>query len=54
VSGRVAALVHATEVLVARAVQMLVPGPGTGFAGRGSHSPKGVPEQWHLFAVTHT
>jgi hypothetical protein len=35
-------------------VQMLVPGSGTGLAGRGSHSPNGVPERWHLLAGKHT
>jgi hypothetical protein len=39
---------------VTSTVQMLVLGPGIGFADRGEHMLKGVPGQWHLFAVTET
>jgi class 3 adenylate cyclase len=51
VGARVAALAGASEVLVTSTVQTLVLGSGIGFADRGSHSLKGVPERWHLFAV---
>ena len=51
VGARVAALAHASDVLVTSTVQMLVLGSGIGFADRGTHSLKGVPERWHLFAV---
>jgi class 3 adenylate cyclase len=51
VGARVAALARASEVLVTSTVQTLVLGSGIGFADRGSHSLKGVPERWHLFAV---
>jgi class 3 adenylate cyclase len=51
VGARVAALARASEVLVTGTVQTLVLGSGIGFADRGGHSLKGVPERWHLFAV---
>jgi class 3 adenylate cyclase len=53
VGARVAALAGASEVLVTGTVQMLVLGSGIGFADRGSHTLKGVPDQWRLFAVEH-
>ena len=53
VGARVAALAGAGEVLVTSTVQMLVLGSGIGFADRGSHMLKGVPDRWHLFAVEH-
>ena len=53
VGARVAALAGAGEVLVTSTVQMLVLGSGIGFADRGSHTLKGVPDQWRLFAVEH-
>ncbi len=53
VGARVAALAAASEVLVTSTVQMLVLGSGIGFADRGSHTLKGVPDRWHLFAVEH-
>ena len=53
VGARVAALAAASEVLVTSTVQMLVLGSGIGFADRGSHMLKGVPDRWHLFAVEH-
>ena len=52
--ARVAALAQANEVLVTSAVQMLVLGSGIGFADRGVHQLKGVPDRWQLFAVEHT
>ena len=54
VGARVAALADASEVLVTSTVQMLVLGSGIAFADRGSHTLKGVPHRWHLFAVEHT
>jgi hypothetical protein len=41
-------------VLVTSTVKMLVLGSGIGFADRGRHRLKGVPDQWQLFAVEHT
>jgi class 3 adenylate cyclase len=49
--ARVAALAHASEVLVTSTVQMLVLGSGITFADRGKHTLKGVPGKWQLFAV---
>jgi class 3 adenylate cyclase/alpha-beta hydrolase superfamily lysophospholipase len=54
VGARVASLAQASEVLVTSTVQMLVLGSGIGFADRGRHRLKGVPDQWQLFAVEHT
>jgi len=54
VGARVAALAQASEVLVTSTVQMLVLGSGIGFADRGRHRLKGVPDHWQLFAVEHT
>ena len=51
VGARVAALAQASEVLVTSTVQMLVLGSGIGFADRGVHTLKGVPDRWQLFAV---
>ena len=53
VGARVAALAQASEVLVTSTVQMLVLGSGIGFADRGRHQLKGVPDEWQLFAVEH-
>jgi class 3 adenylate cyclase len=39
------------EVLVSRTVVDLVAGSGLGFEDRGTHSLKGVPEKWQLYAV---
>jgi EryCIII-like glycosyltransferase len=54
VRPRVAALAQAGEVLVTSTVQMLVLRSGIGFADRGSHTLKGVPGRWQLFALEHT
>jgi hypothetical protein len=40
-----------SEVLVTSTVQMLVLGSGIGFADRGLHTLKGVPDQWQIYAV---
>jgi class 3 adenylate cyclase len=54
VGARVGALAQASEVLVTGTVQMLVLGSGIGFADRGLHQLKGVPDRWQLYAVEHT
>ena len=54
IGARLAALAQASEGLVTSTVQMLVLGSGIGFADRGSHKLKGVPDRWRLFAVEHT
>jgi class 3 adenylate cyclase/tetratricopeptide (TPR) repeat protein len=50
--ARVMAQAGPGEVLVSATVRDLVAGLGFGFEDRGTHVLKGVPEQWHLFAVT--
>jgi class 3 adenylate cyclase len=51
VGARVAAQASAGEVLVTSIVKVLVLGSGLSFAGRGTHSLKGVPDTWQLFAA---
>jgi pimeloyl-ACP methyl ester carboxylesterase len=51
IGARVAALAAAGEVLVSSTVKDLVVGSGLRFRGRGSQSLKGVPGEWHIFAV---
>jgi class 3 adenylate cyclase len=51
IAQRVQALAQPNEVLVSRTVADLVGGSGIAFAGRGTHSLKGVPDPWQLFAV---
>jgi class 3 adenylate cyclase len=49
--ARVAALSGAGEVLVSSTVTDLVAGSGLMFEDRGMHELKGIPGEWHLFAV---
>jgi len=51
IGARVAALADASEVLVSSTVKDLVAGSGLRFGDRGSKSLKGVPGEWHIFAV---
>ena len=51
IGARVASLAAAGEVLVSRTVKDLVAGSGLRFADRGSQSLKGVPGEWHIYAV---
>jgi class 3 adenylate cyclase len=51
IAQRVQGLAQPDEVLVSRTVADLVAGSGIAFADRGSHTLKGVPNQWRLFAV---
>jgi class 3 adenylate cyclase len=51
IGARVGAVASAGEVLVSRTVTDLVAGSGIGFEDRGTHSLKGVPGEWQLFAV---
>ncbi len=51
IGARIVALAAPGEVLVSEAVKTTVE-PGLQFADRGSHTLKGVPGEWHLFAVT--
>jgi len=51
VGARVASLAAPGEVLVSRTVKDLVAGSGLRFRERGAHQLKGVPGEWHLYAV---
>ena len=51
IGARVAALAGADEVLVSSTVKDLVAGSGLRFADRGSRSLKGIPGEWHIYAV---
>ena len=50
-SARVSALAGANHVLVSSTLRDLVIGSGLEFEERGAHELKGVPGEWHLFAV---
>ena len=50
-AARVAALAQPAEVLVSHTVKDLVAGSGIRFEGRGTHTLKGVPGEWPLFAA---
>jgi pimeloyl-ACP methyl ester carboxylesterase len=51
IGARVAATAGPGEVLVSSTVKDLVAGSGLRFQDRGSHALKGVPGEWHLFAL---
>ncbi|HSS35930.1 MAG TPA: adenylate/guanylate cyclase domain-containing protein, partial [Patescibacteria group bacterium] len=51
IGARIAALAGAGEVLVSRTVRDLVVGSGLTFDDRGTHSLKGVPDDWQVFAA---
>jgi class 3 adenylate cyclase len=52
IGARVASLASPGEVLVSRTVKDLVAGSGITFSDRGEQDLKGVPGEWHLYAVT--
>jgi class 3 adenylate cyclase len=54
IGARVSALAAPNDVLVSSTLHDLVIGSGLEFADRGSHVLKGVPGEWHLFAVAST
>jgi class 3 adenylate cyclase len=54
IGARVSALAGPNEVLVSSTVRDLVIGSGLEFDERGAHELKGVPGDWHLFAVAST
>jgi class 3 adenylate cyclase len=54
IGARVSALAGPNDVLVSSTVRDLVIGSGLEFEDRGTHDLKGVPGQWHLFAVAST
>ena len=51
IGARVAGLAKGGEVLVSNTVKDLVAGSGLRFQDRGVHALKGVPGDWHIFAV---
>jgi class 3 adenylate cyclase len=51
IGARVSALAGPSDVLVSRTLRDLVIGSGLEFEDRGTHQLKGVPGEWHLFAV---
>jgi class 3 adenylate cyclase len=52
VAARISGLAESGEVLVSSTVRELVLGSGLEFVERGSHQLKGVPDEWHVFAMT--
>jgi pimeloyl-ACP methyl ester carboxylesterase len=50
-AARVATLAQPGEVLVSHTVKDLVAGSGIRFQGRGTHTLKGIPGEWTLFAA---
>jgi class 3 adenylate cyclase len=52
VAARVQCLADPDEILVTRTLTELVAGSGLEFDERGTHSLKGVPGEWSLFAAT--
>lgn len=52
IGGRISSLAGAGEVLVSSTVKDLVGGSGLRFEDRGERQLKGIPEVWHLFALT--
>jgi len=51
IGARVVDLAEPGEVLVSSTVKDLVVGSGLAFVDRGQHALKGVPGEWHLYAV---
>ena len=51
IGARVSALAGPNDVLVSSTLRDLVIGSGLEFESRGAHQLKGVPGEWHLFAV---
>ena len=51
IGARVSALAGPNDVLVSSTLRDLVIGSGLEFDERGTHELKGVPGEWHLFAV---
>ena len=51
IGARVASVAEAGEVLVSRTVKDLVAGSGITFTDRGTHTLKGVADEWQLYAV---
>ena len=54
IGARVSALAGPNDVLVSSTLRDLVIGLGLEFEARGAHQLKGVPGEWHLYAVAST
>jgi class 3 adenylate cyclase len=52
IGARISALATAGEILVSSTVKDIVAGSGLSFTDRGKHELKGVPDNWHLYALT--
>ncbi len=52
IAARVSAEAKPEEVLVSRTVRDLVAGSGLQFADRGTHTLRGIPDTWQLYAVS--
>jgi pimeloyl-ACP methyl ester carboxylesterase len=52
IGARIAALAGPREVLVSNTVKDLVAGSGLQFQDRGVHPLRGIPGEWHIFAVS--
>jgi class 3 adenylate cyclase len=51
IGARISAMAGAGETLVSSTVKDLVIGSGITFEDRGSHTLKGVPDEWRIYAV---
>jgi class 3 adenylate cyclase len=54
IAARVSSMATGGEVLVSSTVRDLVAGSGIHFEERGSHTLKGIPEPWRIYAATRT
>jgi class 3 adenylate cyclase len=52
IGARISSLAAPREVLVSSTVKDLVAGSGLHFEDRGEHQLKGIPEAWHIFALS--
>lgn len=52
IGARIGAMAETGGVLVSRTVKDILAGAGFDFESRGTHSLKGVPDEWELFSVT--
>ena len=52
IGARVAGKAEPGEIVVSQTVRDLVAGSGLSFAERGTHTLKGVPGEWRLYAFT--
>jgi class 3 adenylate cyclase len=51
IAARISALAGPSEVLVSRTVKDLVAGTGIDMTSRGTHTLKGVPDEWEIYEV---